>query len=292
MSHKIEILQKFRNVPKEIQIVCVGTTQAHFAIDFSDVPVQGFNMALYRNPIIFHRFLLEKYEKRIQKNAVVLISLEYPIFCIDCFEKIAKENAVQYAKLLTGRNPYNSLIGQLCLRFYPAHLDKQMQNFLSFKNVEERNRYVNHYKPWEWTNLCKNLIEYGWEKEIGIADYVMEGHKKALPKVDTAMKRGVLQTVELIYYCREKGWRPVLLGLPYSNILDQYIPDSFKRKCFYRNIQYIQDRTSCKFLDYSADKRMQNINNYMDVWFLNERGRQKFTQIVLKDLSLRMDLEI
>lgn len=284
MNHKVEILQKFKNVPKDIQIVCVGTTQAHFAIDFADAPVQGFNMALYLNPVIFHQALLEKYEKRIQKNAVVLITLQYPIFCIGCFEKIARKNAVQYARLLPGRNPYIPMIRQFCLRFYPACMDGQMQNFLSFKNVEERNKYVNHYKPWEWEKLCKNLIEYGWEKEIGITDYVMEGHKKSSKKADMSMKHVTAQIVKLIYYCRKMGCRPVLLGLPYSNVLNQYVPDSFKRKCFYRNIQYIQERTSCKFLDYSADERMQDMNNYMDVWFLNERGRKKFTQIVLEDV--------
>lgn len=76
-----------------------------------------------------------------------------------------------------------------------------------------------------------------------------------------------------------------MLGLPYSGILNQCVPYSFKRKCFYRNIDYIQKHTSCKFLDYSMDERMQDINNYMNIWFLNERGRQKFTKIVMQDIN-------
>lgn len=284
MNHKNEMLQKFRNMPKELQIVCVGTTQAHFALDFSQFPIKGFNMALYLNPVIFHRLLLEKRQDRIQENAVVLITLEYPIFCIDRFEDIARKNAVQYAKVLPGRNPYISRIRQFYYYFFPAYLDKQMQNFAGYKGVEERNRYVNHYKPWELKGICKNLVECGWEKEIGIAGYVMEGHERASEKAELAMKRVVLQTIKLISYCREQGWRPVLVGLPYSKVLNEYIPDSFKRKCFYKNIENIQRRTSCEFLDYSADNRLQDIHNYMDVWFLNERGRQKFTGIVLEDL--------
>lgn len=287
MNNNIEILQKFKNVPDKIQIVCVGTTQAHFALEFSNTPVQGFNMALYLNPVIFHRFLLEKYKKKIQKNAAVLITLQYPIFCIDCFEKVAKENAVQYAKILPGKNPYIPLLQQLVLYFYPACLDTQMQKFLTTIEVGERNRYVNHHKPWEWETLCKNLIENGWEKEIGITDYVIKGHKKALPKVDMAMKHVVQQTMKLVFYCYENGWRPVLLGLPYSYVLNRYIPDSFKKKCFYKNIQYIQEKTSCEFLDYSTDVRLQDINNYMEIWFLNEKGRKKFTQVIIEELYLK-----
>lgn len=292
MRCEYEILQKFRKMPKEIQIVCVGTTQAHFALDFTDSSVNGFNMALYLNPIIFNRLLLEKYQSRIKKNAVVLITLQYPILCINNTEMIAKRNAVQYAKILPGRNPYISILGQLCFLFYPLYFDRQMRNFSALKSVWEKNRYVNHYKPWELEHLCENLFKYGWEEEIGITGYVKEGHKKALPKADKAMKKAVLQTINLISYCRKKEWRPILIGLPYSNFLNQYIPDSFKNKCFYRNVHYIQEKTLCEFLDYSADERMQDINNYMDIWFLNERGRKKFTKIVIEDLSLGMNLEI
>lgn len=285
MLYKSEILQKFRKMPDDLQIVCIGTTQAHFALDFTECPVPAFNMALYLNPIIVNRFLLEKYQNKIGKNAVILITLQYPILCIDCLDKIVRENAVQYAKILPGRLPHVSMIRQMALYFYPSCFGRQFRSFEEFKKTEKRNAFINHYKPWELKVLCENLVQYGWEREIGVPGYVGEGHKSRSEKADTAMRRTTYQTMRVVRYCQEMGWKPVLIGLPYSDVLNQYIPDSFKEKCFYRNIKRIQEGTSCDFMDYSADDRIQDINNYMDVWFLNKRGRQKFTRIVLDDLK-------
>lgn len=285
MSHKNEILEKFRYIPDHLQLVCIGTTQAHFAFDFHESPVRAFNMALYKNPMIFSRLLLEKYHGKLQKSTVVLLTLQYPIFCIGCIRKIARENAAQYAKILPGRNPYSSRAGQMLRRIRPVCFDRQMQRFMALQDAGARNQYINHHKPWEIQALCRDLVKYGWEQEIGIEEYVMDGHKKGSPRADMAMRRSVSQTVKLIHYCQEQGWRPVLLGLPYSGALNQYVPDSFKEKCFYRNIRYIQKQTGCRFLDYSADERIQDLKNYIDIWFLNKRGRRKFTQMVLEDVG-------
>ena len=38
---------KFKYIPEKIHAVCIGTTQAHFAFDFSMYDVQGFNMAVW-----------------------------------------------------------------------------------------------------------------------------------------------------------------------------------------------------------------------------------------------------
>lgn len=289
MSHKNEILQKFRYIPDRLELVCIGTTQAHFAFDFHDSPVRAFNMALYRNPMMFSGLLLERYRGKLQKHTVVLMTIEYPIFCIDCFRKIAKENAVQYAKVLPGRNPYISRAGQTLYRAWPACFDRQMKRFMALQDAGERNQYINHHKPWEIKALCRDLIRYGWEREIGVKQYVMDGHKKDSARANTAMKRSVSQAVKLVHYCREQGWKPILLGLPYSGALNQYVPDSFKEKCFYRNIRCIQKQTGCRFLDYSADERIQDLKYYIDIWFLNKRGRRKFTQMVLEDAAAEME---
>lgn len=285
MNRKNAMLEKFRFVPDNLQLVCVGTTQAHFAFDFHESPIRAFNMALYKNPMMFSRLLLEKYHGKLQKDAVVLLTLEYPIFCIGCIRKIARENAAQYAKILPGRNPYISKAGQMLSRVWPVCFDRQMERFIALQDAGERNQYINHHKPWEIQSLCQDLIRYGWEQEIGIEEYVMDGHKKGSAQVNMAMRHSVLQTIELIHYCQKQGWRPVLLGLPYSGALNQYVPDSFKEKCFYRDIRFIQKKTGCRFLDYSADERIQDLKNYIDIWFLNKRGRRKFTQMVLEDVG-------
>lgn len=277
------IIEKFRNIPKEIEIVCLGTTQAHFAFDFSECYLKGFNMALYKNPLQFNKYVLEKYKNHIKKNAIVLLTLEYPIFCISSVERIWNENVQQYAKILFGKNPYKSIFFQAWERLIPYKKNEQyyMLEYMSY--LEKRNRYVNHFKPWELERMCKNLIKEGWEREIGIPDYIMSIHKKECIQIDKCMEETRECVIELINYCRQQEWIPVLVGLPYSSILNEYVPNTFKEKCFYRNVLYIQDHTGCIFLDYSMDKRVQNSNNYLDIWYLNQKERIKFTNVVIRE---------
>ena len=59
---------KFKYIPEKIHAVCIGTTQAHFAFDFSMYDVQGFNMAVWLNYFTYSKLLLEKYKNKIKTN--------------------------------------------------------------------------------------------------------------------------------------------------------------------------------------------------------------------------------
>lgn len=277
---KNEIIEKFKKIPSDINVVCIGTTQAHFAIDFEQSNIYGYNMALYKNPMQFSKLLLEKYKKKITEKAIILITLQYPFLCIECVKKIGKENAQQYAKVLFGKNPYVPVYLQLWEKIIPQRKNEQWNVLENMSYLEERNRYINHFKPWELQQMCRSLVENGWEKEIEIPNYVKEGHKGYNEKAERAMRNAVAEVVDLILYCKTNGWKPILVGLPYSEVLNQYIPSSFKEKCFYDNIKHIQDITDCVFWDFSMDERLQHINNYLDIWYLNEKGRKKFTEII------------
>ena len=44
--------------------------------------VQGFNMAVWLNYFTYSKLLLEKYKNKIADQAVIFITLQYPIFCV------------------------------------------------------------------------------------------------------------------------------------------------------------------------------------------------------------------
>ena len=78
MKYEIDYFtKKFKEMPKEIDVLCLGTTNCHFAYDFQGTGIRGFNMGIFKNAF-YNPYLLEKYGKRLSKNAVVLITLEYP----------------------------------------------------------------------------------------------------------------------------------------------------------------------------------------------------------------------
>jgi hypothetical protein len=272
-----EIIDKFKNVPAHLQVIVIGTTQAHFAFSFQENEYKGFNMSCYLNTMPFSRLLLEKYKTHIDKKAIILITLEYPIFCIDDFARLAMINVQQYSKILPYKNPYCSLKRQVVYRMLPLCKNPRLDLLENTKKLEKRNALRNHFKPWELDKQCKTLRKFGWEDAIDIPEYITQGHLMKNERCESAMQNVRNEVLKIIELCKQNAWIPVMVGLPYSKILNSYVPDTFKEKCFYSNIDAIKDATGCRFWDYSEDEEMQNIHNYMDIWFLNKNGREKFT---------------
>ena len=274
-KHENEIIGKFKKMPYHLKAVALGTTQCHFALDFAAAGYEGFNMACYLNPMQFNRLLLEQYQAHLAKGAVVLITLQYPIFCIDDIDRIARCNVQQYAKILPGKNSYCPLLRQMVEYVLPVRKKTQMNMMLeNMRFLEKRNKYRNHFKAWELKKQCEDLVRLGWEKEIRVPDYVKIGHLQSNKRCESAMEFVTDKVIELVELCRKKNWRPVLLGLPYSKVLNEYVPRTFKEYCFYQNIDRIINKTGCDFWDYSANEELQNIHNYMV--FESKRARKVY----------------
>lgn len=280
-----EIIEKFKKIPNHIQVVCVGTTRAHYAIDFSGEDYIGFNMALYKNPLEFHLPILQKYRRKIAKNAIILITLEYPIFCLRDIEKIAKENMQQYAKVICGRNPYCSMIHQIIKKILPQEENPQTDVLQYMKVLEQKERYMNHFKQWEVDRMCKELIDDGWNREIDFPLFVQEGHLSHLSELHSTMERNKKVLINLIRFCKANDWNPILLGLPYSKFVYDFVPDTFKQQCFYKNIQLVCKETGCEFWDYTGEESLQEKNNYLEVQYLNKRGRGEFMKLISQKLD-------
>lgn len=275
--------RKFKHMPEQIQLVCVGTTQAHFALDFSDYAVRAFNMAVWLNSFGYCRLLLDKYKIKIAHGATILISLPYPIFL--CSEKDPKrrEHALQYSKILFGRDPNVSVMRQCVYRLLPDSLWRA-NDFAETQRKAWRNRKINHFKPWELELLVKN-VKAAWEQETRCEGLDLCGGCICQHCKDR-VSEGVGHVIELVDFCKKSGWVPILVSLPFSKVMNEEIPDTFKDLYFYRCINDIVEKTGCRWLDYSQDKRLENINYYMDVWWMNERGRKRFTKILLEDCGM------
>lgn len=274
--------EKFKHMPKHLKIVCIGTTQAFFAIDFSDCSVPAFNMSLWLNYFTYSKRLLEKYSNRIEPHATILITLQYPIFL--CSEKCSftRDNALQYSKILFGKDPHVSVLRQCLYRIIPDSCFST-NNFDSIRQVELRNKKMNHLKIWELEQYVENT-KNAWEKEIE-CDNLRENSGVITQFHKDRLKTSIDHVIEIIDLCRKNDWNPILVSLPFSKIFNDRIPEEFKQNCYFQCIEELIKRTNCKWLDYMQDKRMDDINNYMDVWWLNERGRKKFTKIVLNEIE-------
>lgn len=252
--------EKFTDVSGGLEVVNIGTAQAKYALDYQAVPVHGYNMALYMNPLMYNIEILRNNRQKIALDATILITLQYPIFLCPN----SREQSVEEARRI--RAAHGGYVKE--------------ETFL--KNLGMRNSRLNHKKLWEVDKELYDLIHSGWEQEIGIRGIVLQH----LENEQARLKRryAVEDLKNLIVYCRSMSWRPVLVGLPYSRELNHYVPREFKEKNFYEPIELVKKEMDIAFYDYSEDPRFASLNNYMNVWFLNDRGRKKFTCVVYEEI--------
>lgn len=252
--------EKLADVPDGLEVVNVGTAQAKYAFDYQVVPANGYNMALYMNPLMYNIEILRNNRQKIALGAFVLITLEYPIFlCANSHEHSVEEER----------------------RIREAH-GGYVQEEIFLRQLGKRNARINHEKLWEIDREIYDLIHLGWEQAIGIKGIVLQN--KENEQVRIKRKYAVEDLEDLIIYCRNMSWIPILVGLPYSRELNQYVPQAFKEKNFYELIELVRKKTGIAFYDYSEDPRFASLDNYMNVWFLNDRGRKKFTRVVYEEI--------
>lgn len=252
--------ERFEDAPEGLEVVNVGTAQAKYAFDYQAVQIHGCNMALYMNPIMYNIEILRNNRQRIASDAIILITLQYPIFLCPN----SREQSVEEAR-----------------RIRAAH-EGYVREETFLRRLGTRNCRINHSKLWEVERELHELIHSGWEREIGIPGIVLQNQENE--QIRQKRRYAVEDLEKLITYCRSMSWKPVLVGLPYSRELNNYVPQKFKEKNFYELVEMVKKEMNIDFFDYSEDARFAAIDNYMNVWFLNDRGRKKFTRVVYKEI--------
>ncbi len=253
-------LEKFTDVPDGLEVVNVGTAQAKYAFDYQEVPIHGYNMALYKNPLMYNIEILRNHREKMASGVIVLITLEYPIFLCPNSHELSMEEARRIRADCGGYAKEESFLRQ----------------------IGARNYRINHKKFWEVDQELYDLIHLGWERTIGIQGIVLQCLENE--QVRQKRKYAVEDLENLISYCRSASWKPILVGLPYSKELNDYVPREFKERNFYEPVARVEKEMNITFYDYSEDSRFAALDNYMNVWFLNERGRKKFTRVVYEEI--------
>lgn len=89
---------------------------------------------------------------------------------------------------------------------------------------------------------------------------------------------------EMIAYCLEHSFRPVIIVPPTSSIINNLLSKQFMKKMLYDNIERANTKKA-PVLDYLYDERFQDYELYINSDMLNKAGREKFTRVIVKDLK-------
>lgn len=268
--------EKFYHVPYNINICNFGSSHGVYGFKYDDK--NSFNFAMSAQDFYYDFLILKQYSSHLSLGCKVLIPVSYFSFGVD---------------------PTNPKITYINPRYYAFINDYKKIRDFSYKNLII-------YKLIPIFSAGKNF-EYIYSKEKKISEQnqmliqrrnevlakgkkmFIEGEKKSSDHkfltYESQYNKNKKILIDMIDFCKKKGFKPILITTPYS---EEY-NDSFDAKDyydFYKNISDIQKKEGIPYFDYSHDERFQsNKMLFLDVDHLNLTGREKFSKIVLKEIT-------
>ena len=272
---------KFKNIPKNLEIVNLGSNQPKFAFDYSQSNILGMNWAVGPQSFEYDFRLLKNFHSHLKIDGKVLITIcPFSFFFLD-------KNKTAHHKYYNFLDPsfidnYSIKIKRFYIDFPILTAKKQILRIL--KDVKPDNRLELASNPMNNEDIKKDAYKWlnGWIKQFGLKDL---SHIELSDENKISIDKNITLLKEMISFCKENNYEPVLLVLPVTKELSSVFPDKFMQKYI---IDYINNSNeqNAKFLNYWKDERFENPEFYINSFFMNKIGRNKFTEQVLEDLKL------
>ena len=261
-----------------VDIVTLGSSHGKFGIKLDKK--NQMNLALEQQGFYYGLKLLEKYEAKIKKGAIVIIPIS--IFSFNEGKNFSKDETYKnYINLLEKKNIRKKikdseyfLTKNFSIIYPPARLIKTLKYIKLNKNIKKNMLTYN-------ANIRGKALEIEAKK----ADSHIKGFKE-----ENAIN-GMDRLLEILEYNEKREYISILCIVPtyylYNEEIEKVDKDIFYNRIT-KNIKNVEKRLkrSYVFLDYSHDKRFENnIDYFMDEDHLNENGAEYFTKILLKDIE-------
>ena len=281
--HKVkEDVDKFSNVPNQIQVCNFGSSHGYYGFNYDDVPANYtcFNFALSSQSLVYDYKILQYYEDKIQNGAIVFIPVSY----FSLFGKPEHET-----KDFASKN-------KRYYKFLPSELITQYD--------WKTDLYVNWLPPLSPASLVKltkiilgiDSDDNSWEKKADPADvtedasHAYERHIEKDRKISGKRIRcdeAFDALYGIIELCRKIGTRPILVTVPY---LKEYTDTVRKRDpefygAFYAVVDEVRRKAVVEYYDYAFDERFtQSYELFMNSDHLNREGARIFTDILFREV--------
>lgn len=282
-------IQKFKNMPENIQIANLGSSLGKFSFDYKNYPeLNGFNMALLQQYLELDKSVLVQCKNKLSPNAVVMI-----IVGMIEYDSIPSEVTVsnvekKYYQFLDYKNiPGCTVSKYLKLKFFPvvsaSHPFKTIWSYYSsyFKNKKES-------KEENPEQNIKRFSENSQEKQVEISK---SEFKRCFEPFPRAGEKGLLYNENLVFdmieICRQNNLIPVVVSTPITKtFLDLYPTQEDLLEVIQRFKDDLNKKyPEVKWLDYSFDEKLsENPYYFMDPFHLNDDGALIFTDEVISDL--------
>ena len=284
-QNKFVDITKFQNLrdTARFDVVNLGSNQPKFAIDYSGTGVKGMNWAIGPQTFQYDFALLKKYSKHLNADAHVII----PICPLNFFSLYTqRNNLVKYYRILDDSEMPNYDAKQkfkeytLPLIFHPRCV------FRILRDAKPDTRLTLVSNPMNEEQIAKDAtfwIEGCWNPEfnINIANMqpLSENNKHSI-------EGNIRILSDMIQYCIDNGFKPVIAFLPVTKDLRDKFSASFIENHIMAYVNKAIGKRDVTVLNYLDESSFQNKDYFINSFFFNAKGRKLFTAKVLEDLKL------
>ncbi|QNM90771.1 hypothetical protein HOO34_03355 [Aliarcobacter cryaerophilus] len=273
---------KFKDIPRNLDIVNLGSNQPKFAFDYSKTNNLGMNWGVGPQALEYDFRILKNFYNYLKPNAKVLITISpFQFFLLDYKDDTSNH---KYYNFLDSNfiDNYSNITKKLYIDYPIITAKKQILRIL--KDTKPDTRLEFEENPMSKDEIKKDALNWmnGWKKQFGINDLenivLSEENKINIEKNIYILKN-------MIDFCIEKNIQPVLTIIPVTKELSKHFPDKFVQEQIIDYINKANDK-NVRFLNYWKDERFEDESYYINSFFMNKIGRLKFTEQVLKDLNI------
>ncbi|MCI9361686.1 MAG: hypothetical protein HFG65_12165 [Hungatella sp.] len=275
---------------EKVDFVNTGSTFAFYGIDYNVCGVKGLNLALKPQSLEADFRMLKHFENRYNHGTIVFIVISDLAF--------AKKGYTEF-----GIND----------RYYKVFNSQEMDDYNPLKAI--RAKYLPVLYSW------KNFLRFHWDVQKDI-EYDMEVNENDREAVEadayircrmwidefglSNLQNGnqgdwfsdeFAYTTEIvsnmIIWCKERGYRPVLVNLPVSAELGAGFSSDFLDSFYYRNIKKAVDKSkygNVPFIDFQKNEKLSDYLLYLDSCRLNKIGREIITKLLFREVERRSNM--
>lgn len=267
-------------VGNNLEIVNLGSNHPKFGFDYSGLDVRGENWGIGPETFEYDFAVLRNNVSHLASGAVVVI----PVCLLNFFLYRQKNRAihVKYYSFLDAQDivGYNKLEKWSNYSFPLLYHPRRLLSLL--RDTKKDNRLSLD------SNLCKTETELNKD-----ADYWIDCWNKEFdielpnPTLLPEHRNNILQNIrilnEMITFCKERGFKPVVAILPVTDNLYSRFNQDFIDKYI---LGFIADanKEDVPVLNYLHDTRFTSPDLYINSFFFNTKGRKMFTKQFIEDL--------
>lgn len=287
-KNKEDETEKFKGEDECVSLVNTGSTFAFYGIDYGLCGTKGLNLAMKPQPLEKDFLMLKHFENRYEKGATIFIVISDLAFAKVAYAE--KDTNNKYYKVLGKKEIANySLSAASQEKYLPV--TKNWKNFLRrFHDVKRINDYKVNVNENDYEAVEADAYKRcsAWEKEFGLTN-LRDARQADRFKEEFAYTTTIVS--QMIDWCLEKGFYPVLVNLPVTTQMENFFSEEFLDAFYYNNIKKANIK-DVPFIDLTNTARLNDWFLYLDSCRLNGAGRKIITTHLLRQLeTLRNDKE-